>query len=109
MMIKFKNWNIENPTKEQLLKEIRKERPNQEINKVIDFNFEQNFYLVVVDMPTYFFETKIKHTHVTIPWPFEEYKKYKKLHPYEVIKGITNLRFYNIEDFKSRESRKDEN
>jgi hypothetical protein len=61
---------------EEILEKIRLDRPNQVIHKVISFEEnEYGFYDVKVDMETMFFSTKVKHTHVTLPYPLSEYEK----------------------------------
>ena len=55
---------------------IQKERPEQKIKEVISFEKNQfGFYSVKVDMETPFLGTTIKHTKVTLPYPFDEYLK----------------------------------
>ena len=63
-------------SKEQMLENLRKERPEQVINEVL--SFEKNkygFYDVVVDMEHQFLETRIKHVHQRLPYPYREYEK----------------------------------
>jgi hypothetical protein len=61
---------------EEMLEKIRQDRPKQVIHEVISFKQnEYGFYDVKVDMETMFFESKIKHTRVTLPYPFSEYEK----------------------------------
>lgn len=62
--------------KEELLEKIRKERPNQNIKKVLDFKKSKHgFFNVTVEMEGRFFETKINRTIITIPYPKKDYKK----------------------------------
>jgi hypothetical protein len=61
---------------EEMLEKIRQDRPKQVIHEVISFKQnEYGFYDVKVDMETMFFESKIKHTKVTLPYPHSEYEK----------------------------------
>lgn len=61
-------------TKEELLIKIREDRPNQVINEVINFNLNDfGFYDVDVDMQVQFFETRILHHKMTIPYPLQSY------------------------------------
>lgn len=61
---------------EEMLEKIRQDRPKQVIHEVISFKQnEYGFYDVNVDMETMFFESKIKHTRVTLPYPYSEYEK----------------------------------
>jgi hypothetical protein len=62
--------------KEELLEKVRQDRPKQVIHEVISFKQnEYGFYDVKVDMETMFFESKIKHNRVTLPYPHSEYEK----------------------------------
>jgi len=64
--------------KEELLEKIRKERPNQVIHNVISFKKNKDgYYDVLVDMEAKFFESKIKHTMETIPYPLSQHLKLK--------------------------------
>jgi hypothetical protein len=61
---------------EEMLNKIRLDRPNQVIHEVISFKEnEYGFYNVKVDMESMFFDTKIKHSKATLPYPFSEYEK----------------------------------
>ena len=61
---------------EEMLDLIRKDRPSQVINNVIDFKINSfGFYTVSVDMESMFFETKILHIHTKLPYPSEAYEK----------------------------------
>lgn len=63
-------------TKEELLEDIREERPNDVINRVQAFKLNKyGFFDVLVDKEGVFFNTKIRHTVVTIPHPYSEYEK----------------------------------
>ena len=65
-----------NMLKQELLKEIRKERPNHKIKEVLDFKKSKHgFFNVTVEMEGRFFETKVNRTIVTIPYPKNDYKK----------------------------------
>jgi|LakMenEpi03Aug12_release.lakeMendotaPanAssembly.Ray.scaffolds.fasta_scaffold255667_3 hypothetical protein len=68
----------------EMLQKIRKERPNQVIHQVISFKEnEYGFYDVKVDMESMFFESKIKHTKCTLPYPFSEYEKLSEKDQFE--------------------------
>lgn len=61
---------------EEMLEKIRLERPNQVINEVISLKKNKHgFYNVKVDMETMFFNTKIKHSKVILPFPYSDYEK----------------------------------
>lgn len=61
---------------EEMLEKVRQDRPKQVIHEVISFKQnEYGFYDVKVDMETMFFESKIKHTKITLPYPHSEYEK----------------------------------
>lgn len=65
--------------KEEILNNIRLERPDQVINKII--SIEKNnygFYNVKVDMEGHFFETTISSIKITLPYPNSEYLKLSK-------------------------------
>ena len=59
---------------EEMLEKIRLDRPNQVINEVKSFHMNKSgFYNVLVDMESMFFDTKILHSTVTLPYPSIEY------------------------------------
>ena len=71
-------------TNGEMLEEIRLDRPSQTIHKVISFKKNRyGFYDVKVDMESMFFETKIKHSTVTLPYPFSEYEKLSEKEQFE--------------------------
>ena len=62
--------------KDELLVKLRLERPEQVIHEVLSFKKNKHgFYNVDVNMETMFFKTKIKNTHITLPYPCSEYEK----------------------------------
>jgi hypothetical protein len=62
-------------TKEEMLGLIRADREGQVINSVKSFSENEfGFYNVIVDMEGSFFETKVTHTEVTLPYPLAAYK-----------------------------------
>ena len=59
-----------------MLEDIRIDRPNQIIHKVISIKKNSyGFFDVKVNMESMFFGTKIKHTHCTLPYPYSEFEK----------------------------------
>ena len=63
-------------TNEEMLEKVRRDRPNQVIHEVIDFEINNfGFYDVRVDMETLVMDTKIKHCVTNIPYPLSEYNK----------------------------------
>ena len=63
-------------TNEEMLDAVRKDRPEQIINKVTKFRLNKyGFYDVKVDMEEDFFETKILYVHRILPYPISEYVK----------------------------------
>lgn len=63
-------------TIESMLESIKKDRPDQKINKIIEFSKnEYGFYDVKVEMESNFFGIKIMKTKVTLPYPLKEYEK----------------------------------
>ncbi|MCK9430047.1 MAG: hypothetical protein M0R17_08595 [Candidatus Omnitrophica bacterium] len=61
---------------EYLLEKLRLEHPLQVINKIISVKENTfGFYDVGVDMESMFFDTKILHTIVYLPYPITEYEK----------------------------------
>ena len=70
--------------KDVLLENIRLDRPTQVINEVISFRYnEYGFYDVKVDMESMFFDTKILHHYITLPYPFSEYEKLSEIEQME--------------------------
>lgn len=66
-------------TNDEMLKLIREDRPGQVINEVI--SFEKNkygFYDVHVDMQSQFFETKVLHVKMRLPYPYKKYEELSK-------------------------------
>jgi hypothetical protein len=66
-------------TNQEMLKLIRADRPGQVINEVI--SFEKNkygFYDVFVDMESQFYETRIKHVKMRLPYPYKKYEDLPK-------------------------------
>jgi len=67
-------------SKEELLRLLREDRPNQVIHEVTDFRVHPLSkygveYEVDVVMETYFFETKIRKHHMKgLPYPIKPYK-----------------------------------
>jgi hypothetical protein len=63
--------------KTKMLEKIKADRPNQNINEVIDFKKNiYGFYDVKVDMEIMFFDnTKILHMKCTLPYPSSDYEK----------------------------------
>ena len=66
-----------------MLNLLRDERPDQVINKVVSIKEHKLKkygvqYLVTVDMETMFFETKILHTIVDLPYPLQPYLDLQK-------------------------------
>jgi len=61
---------------QEILEKIRIDRPNQVIHEVLSFNKNEfGFYDVEVDMESMFFQTKILHSKITLPYPLSEYEK----------------------------------
>ena len=63
-------------TNDEMLELIRLDRPNQVIHKVVDFT-PSDFGLmsVKVDMEGKFFDTTIRHMHISLPYPLEKFLK----------------------------------
>ena len=69
---------------DEMLIKIRQDRPDQVIHEVLDVKENSyGFYNVKVDMETYFFETKIRHCHTTLPYPIAEYEKLSSIEQLE--------------------------
>lgn len=61
-------------TNEELLEKIRLDRPDQVIHEVLSFKDTKAGYLEVdVIMQAQFFETTVRRTHMTLPYPLEKY------------------------------------
>lgn len=59
-----------------MLDKIRIDRPDLVINEVIAVKQNKyGFYDVRVDMESMFFDTKIKHSRATLPYPHSDYEK----------------------------------
>lgn len=59
-----------------MLEKIRLDRPDLVINEVIAVKQNKlGFYDVRVDMESMFFDTIIKHSRVTLPYPYSDYEK----------------------------------
>lgn len=72
-------------TNEEMLKNVREDRPEQTIHKVLDFKQNAHgFYDVLVDMQKDAIDLDwmefplIKHVKIRIPYPLSEYNKLSK-------------------------------
>jgi hypothetical protein len=63
--------------KEEILENLRKERPNQVIHEVIDYEKCEsgNFYNVCVLMQSNFLGTLVNKTKLVLPYPYDEFTK----------------------------------
>jgi hypothetical protein len=79
---------------EEMLKNIRLDRPNQVINEVISVSKDEHIdglYNVTVDMPIMFFETTILHNSITLPYP---------LNKFENLSDLERMKWRNFVDNK---------
>ena len=64
--------------KNDMLKKLRKDRPDQVIHEVISFDYnDHGFYNVKVDMESMFSDTVIRHINLTLPYPLDVFNKLK--------------------------------